>query len=123
MILWPLVALAVVALAFSTIHWGAPALEHRKYERMMENTARLEAELGIGTPALEALETRVTTAWRQRSWTEPERRVTGHCNLCGRMVAINAGRCDIAYRDRSRCAKEIWYAGVVDGSSKGSPSS
>jgi len=119
-ILWPLLALVVVVTLAVSVWRVPPALAHRRHQATLANIARLERELGQGeawlTEALSddgiaELSRQILQAQEERVYEAlgeipPSERIFADCAVCGRNVAINAGRCQPS---PPACAKRIYW--------------
>ena len=111
LILWPLVALAVVALGVATLRYVPPALAQRRHAAVIARIAVLERELGLAAPTAgegDVLGRQIAAAMRLERAREPDKRLYGHCEQCRRRVALNVGYCELDAGQRARCAKELW---------------
>ena len=111
LILWPLVALVVIALAAVTIRHVPPALAQRRHAAALVRIDVLERDLGLAAPTdaeVDALGRKIAAAERARWAREPDARIFAYCEQCLRRVAVNVGSCDLDYGLRERCAKRLW---------------
>lgn len=106
MILWPVVAFIVLALAVGTVRYGLPALDHRKHAKALTRIAVLERDLGIGQRYEPMAQYVLDVATSAAADTVPnEARVLGQCESCKRRVVLNVGWC---HGGGAKCAKNLW---------------
>jgi hypothetical protein len=110
LILWLSGALVGLLVVLAVAFYAPPALQHRRHVRTLANIARLERELDVGGHLTEAkLADAIAVADRAWELPEPAQRIYGDCLLCGRRVALNAGRCRGVPLGCAACAKETYW--------------
>lgn len=105
--MWLVAVLAAVVLALPVaVHFGLPALDHRKHERSLARIAVLERELGIGRNFDDEL-ARASRKYTQAvaAIDEPPSRIYAECPSCKRHVVVNYGACS---GGGAKCAKTVW---------------